>query len=99
MTMKTIFISYNQILGDRVMAILDKQSVRGYTLWELTHGRGTFDGEPHMGSHAWPSMNSSVLTVVPDEKVEPILEALRSLDTEMPMQGLRAFVWNIENQL
>lgn len=97
--MKAIFISYNQALNDRVMGVLDKMFVRGFSKWELTHGRGSVDGEPHYGSHAWPAMNSSILTMVDESKVGPILKALRELDGQAKQHGLRAFVWDIENKL
>ncbi len=93
--MKAVFISYNQALTDRVNRILDNQGIRGFTRWALTEGRGSVDGEPHYGSHAWPSMNSSVLAIVEDEKVDPLLEALRKMDSVTKMQGSRAFVWDI----
>ncbi len=94
--MKAVFISYNQALTDRVYDILNKLSVRGFTKWELTEGRGSVDGEPHYGTHAWPSMNSSILAIVEDEKVASILEELKLLDAVTKMQGSRAFVWNVE---
>ena len=94
--MKAVFLSYNQALTDRVNAILDKQGIRGFTKWALTEGRGSVDGEPHYGTHAWPSMNSSMLMIVEDEKVAPLLDAFRKLDSQTKMQGSRAFVWNIE---
>ncbi len=97
--MKAVFISYNQALTDRVNDILDRLSIRGFTKWELTEGRGSFDGEPHFGTHAWPSMNSSMLTMVDDEKVTPLLTALREMDSVTKMQGTRAFVWNIEEAM
>lgn len=93
--MKAVFISYNQALTDRVNRILDDQGIRGFTRWALTEGRGSVDGEPHYGTHAWPSMNSSVLAIVEDEKVESLLEALRKMDSVTKMQGSRAFVWDI----
>lgn len=93
--MKAVFISYNQALTDRVNKILDDLGVRGFTRWALTEGRGTYDGEPHYGTHAWPSMNTSVLAIVEDDKVDPILEALRKMDASTKMQGSRAFVWDI----
>lgn len=40
-------------------------------------------------------MNSALITVTEDEKVEPFLESLRKLDRENDQQGLRAFVWEI----
>ena len=57
--MKAVFVSYNQALTDPMQEILDDLGVRGFTKWELTMGRGSFDGEPHYGTHAWPSMHSS----------------------------------------
>ena len=97
--MKAVFLSYNQALTDRVNAILDKQGIRGFTKWALTEGRGSVDGEPHYGTHAWPSMNSSMLMIVEDEKVAPLLDAFRKLDSQTKMQGSRAFVWNIEQMM
>lgn len=97
--MKAIFISYNQALTERINCILDDCGVRGFTKWELTMGRGSFDGEPHYGTHAWPSMNSSVIAIVEDDKVEPVLAALRDMDSVTKMQGSRAFVWNIEQAM
>ena len=97
--MKAVFISYNQALTDRVNAILDEQGIRGFTRWALTEGRGSVDGEPHSGTHAWPSMNTSVLAIVADAQVEPLLEALRAMDAATKMQGSRAFVWNVEQTM
>ena len=58
--MKAVFLSYNQALTDRVNAILDEQGIRGFTRGALTEGRGSVDGEPHYGTHAWPSMNAGL---------------------------------------
>ncbi len=97
--MKAIFISYNQAITPRVMEMLDEQQVRGFSLFPLTHGRGTFNGEPHMGSHAWPAMNSSILAMVEDSQVAPIMEAIREIDRVTQLQGIRAFVWEITDMM
>ncbi|MBQ5594225.1 MAG: hypothetical protein IIU78_00805 [Alistipes sp.] len=97
--MKAIFISYNQALTDRINKMLDDHGVRGFTRWGLTEGRGTFDGEPHYGTHAWPAMNSSVLAIVEDEKIPVLLDTLRDIDVTTKQQGSRAFVWNIEQMM
>ena len=95
--MKAVFLSYNQALTDRVHAILDEQGIRGFPKWALTPGRGSVDGEPHYGTHAWPSMNASILASVEDGQVAPLMEAFRAMDAATKMQGSRAFVWNIES--
>ena len=93
--MKAFFLSYNQALTDRINKMLDDHGVRGFTRWALTEGRGSHTGEPHYGTHAWPSMNTSVLAIVEDEKIEPLLAAVREIDSTTEQQGSRAFVWDI----
>ena len=97
--MKAIFISYNQALTERINKLLDDNGVRGFTRWALTEGRGTFDGEPHYGTHAWPSMNASVMAIVEDEKIPVLMDGLREIDSTTKQQGSRAFVWNIEQMM
>lgn len=97
--MKAVFISYSQTLTDRINRILDQQFIRGFTRWDLTHGRGSETGEPHYGTHAWPAMNSSILAIVEKEKVERFLKALKELDESTPQHGLRAFVWEITDTI
>ena len=96
--MKAVFVAYNQALTEAVNTILDRHNIRGYTKWADVHGRGTHDGEPHFGTHTWPAMNSVILTFTEDEQVEPLLESLKKLDAKAEQQGLRTFVWNVDEQ-
>ncbi len=95
--MKAVMIVYNQALSDVVMEILDKLSLRGFTQWENVIGRGSEKGEPHYGNHTWPAKNSAILSVVEDDRVAPLLERLRNLNSQTVEQGTRAFVWNVED--
>lgn len=97
--MKTVFIAFDQAHRERIIDILDRTNCRGFTAWNTVEGRGTTDGEPHYGSHAWPSMASAILTVVDDGRVDGLLARLRALDAERPKLGLRAFVWNVEQAI
>jgi nitrogen regulatory protein PII len=97
--MKSVFIPYNQAYKDRILDILDRMSLRGFTLWDQVQGRGTEKGEPHYGNHAWPTLNSAILTVVSDEKVEELLRTLHEMDMKTEMQGLHAYVWSIEEMV
>ena len=94
--MKAVFIPYNQAYKDRLFEILDRMSIRGFTNWESVQGRGSKKGDPHYGDHAWPTMNSAIITMVPDEKVETLLDKIHELDLTAEAQGIHAFVWNIE---
>jgi nitrogen regulatory protein PII len=97
--MKAVFIPYNQAYQDRLLELLDKMSIRGFTRWEQVQGRGSVQGEPHYGNHAWPTMNSSILAIVPDDKVAPLLQSIHALDLLTEQQGLHAFVWNVEQMV
>jgi len=94
--MKAVFISYNQAYGDEILEILEENRQRGFTRWVDIQGKGGFNGIPHLGDHAWPEQNHAILTMVTDDKVQPILDALRTKDEASPDLGVRAFVWNVE---
>ena len=58
-------------------------------------GEGTNTGVPHLGTHAWPEINKSVLTVVEDELVDTVLDRVKRIDAINDEVGIRAFVWDI----
>ncbi len=97
--MKSVFIAFDQAFQERIVEVLDRNSCRGFTRFEQVQGRGSKTGEPHYGSHAWPSMCSAIIAMVEDEKVDRLLDALHALDVETEMLGLRAFVWNVEKSI
>lgn len=92
-------IVFNQASTSRVEYMLDTLGIRGFTFWEEVQGRGHDSGDPHRGTHTWPELNSAILTVVPDEKVDDLLTAVRKLDRRNEEVGIRAFVWNIEQMV
>ena len=80
--MKSVLITFDQAHYVRIIELLDKLSCRGFSYFEQMRGRGSKTGEPHYGSHAWPSMCSAIITVVEDSKVEPLLEKLHQMDKQ-----------------
>lgn len=97
--MKSVFISFNQAHTERVEYMLDKLEIRGFTMWEDVKGRGTVQGEPRMGNHTWPEMNSAILTVVSDDKVASLLASVKKLDAINKDVGVKAFVWSVEQMV
>lgn len=97
--MKAILITFDQAHYERIIDMLERQNCRGFTAWEQVQGRGSKTGEPHYGSHAWPSMASAIITMVDDSRVDAVMEKLHQIDLERPKLGLRAFVWNIESAI
>lgn len=97
--MKAVFISFNQAYYEMIIDLMDHNNIRGFTYWPEVHGRGSVNGEPRYGSHAWPALNSAIITVIADEKVDSLLELLRTMDKQTEALGLRAFVWNVEKSI
>lgn len=95
MKMKAVFIVFNQANTERVEFMLDRLGIRGYTWWNDVKGRGTQTGEPRMGTHTWPEMNSAALTIIPDEQVDELLDKIKKMDQINLEVGVRAFVWDI----
>ncbi|MCX6301327.1 MAG: hypothetical protein NTW82_04015 [Bacteroidia bacterium] len=93
--MKAIMIIYNQAHTERVEYLLDKMKIKGYTLWENVQGRGSNTGVPHLGTHAWPEINKSLLTIVDDNIVDNLLANVKKIDSINEEVGIRAFVWDV----
>ncbi len=93
--MKAIMIIFNQAHSEKVDYMLDKLGIGGYSLWENVQGRGTSTGVPHLGTHTWPEINKSVLTVVDDDLVDTVLDKIKKIDNVNNEVGIRAFVWDI----
>ena len=95
--MKSLMIVFNQAHSQVIMEILDNCSVRGFTKWVDVQGRGTERGEPHYGSHAWPSKNMAIMAVVEEELLPKLIKELKNLNQLAEKQGLRVFSWDAES--
>ena len=94
--MKSILITFDQAHYAKIVDALERSNCRGFTAWEQVQGRGSHTGEPHYGSHAWPSMASAIIPIVEDSRVDDVLAKLKAIDDDRPKLGLRAFVWSID---
>lgn len=97
--MKAVFIAYDQAHHENIIDVLNRTSCRGFTAFGEVQGRGSKDGEPHYGTHAWPSLASAIMTMVEDDRLDLLMERLHKLDLSKPMLGLRAFSWTVEKSV
>ena len=97
--MKGIFIAYDQAYNMDIANAMEKLGCRGFTMWQDIAGRGTQTGEPHLGNHAWPSMNSALISVMEDDQAAEFLKRLKQLDVDNKKQGLRAFAWSVTDAI
>ena len=89
--MKAVFVSYNQAFKDEILDIMLN--------WEEVSGRGSRGGEPHLGDHAWPTLNSAMISVIEDKVAEDFMRRLKILDEKNPLMGLRAFSWKFDSTI
>jgi len=97
--MKAVMIVFNHGITEEVNEALEELNIRGYTRFLNVHGQGSVDGEPHLGSHIWPSLNSVVLTIIEDDKVESLLEKVKEINSEAEKQGIHAYVFPVEKMV
>jgi len=97
--MKAVFVVYNQAYNQEIVELLEGLGQRGYTVWQEIGGRGSVDGEPHLGNHAWPTQNHALMSVVEDALASKIMQELRKTDTANKALGLRAYVLPVEDYL
>ena len=97
--MQAILITFDQAYYERIVDMLERNNCRGFTSWREVQGRGSVSGEPHYGSHAWPSLASAIITIVDDSRVGIVLDKLHEMDLATPKLGLRAFTWPIEQTI
>ena len=97
--MKAVFVACNQSMYDAVMNVMKDMEIRGFTGWEELMGCGSKDGEPHLGTHAWSTMNSALIAVMEDDKAAAFLARLKQLDVDNDQQGLRAFAWPVTDMM
>ncbi len=89
-------IIYNQTHTEKVEYMLDRMNIRGFTQWEDIKGRGSVDGNPRLGTHTWPEINSATMCIIDDNLVDGLLERVKRIDETNKEVGIRAFVWKIE---
>lgn len=97
--MKAVMIIFNHGITEEVNEALEGLKIRGYTRFLDVHGVGTVDGEPHLGSHVWPTKNSVIFTIIQDDLVDPLLDKIKEIDREAKEQGIHAFVLPVEKMV
>lgn len=93
--MKMVFIVYSQAADYDVLAAIKQTGVRGYTKMEKACGEGV-DTEPKLHTHTWPGENSVLFLALEEDEIPGVVEAVRTLKTEHPRSGVKAFILPME---
>jgi hypothetical protein len=81
--MKLLLVIYSGSRSELVPELLDQHHAGGYTELGPVHGAGATGKRE--GSRAWPGDASVFFSVVPKERVDALLRALRERSTRLPV--------------
>lgn len=94
--MKLLMLFYQGSATHRLTTLLESHQAPGYTAIPDAHGKGV-TGRAE-GTRAWPGQSTVVFTIVPDDRVQALEDALRGLAAEaQPGERLHVAVVPVEH--
>jgi hypothetical protein len=67
-----------------------------YTKFTNTLGKGQLS-EPHLNTDVWPGVNYGTLVVTDEANAKKIMENVRQMRKKLGSEGVKAFMWEIED--
>jgi hypothetical protein len=96
MIMKAVLIMHNVAIDEEVNEILVSVGVDCYTKFTNTLGKGQLS-EPHLNTDVWPGVNYGTLVVTDEANAKKIMENVRQMRKKLGSEGVKAFMWEIED--
>ena len=93
--MKAVLIVHNAALDAEIDELLRAVGIDSYTKFPNALGRG-HTSEPHLNTEVWPGVNCGTLAVVDDDRAHAALESVRRMRQTFGSEGVKAFLWEIE---
>jgi len=94
--MKAVLIVHNAAIESEVNEALESSGVNCYTKFTQTLGKGELS-EPHLGTDVWPGINVGSFIVTDEVKAEELMAKVRRLRERLGTEGIKAFMWEIED--
>jgi len=94
--MKAVLIVYNAAIDSDVNEALESAGISCYTKATGVLGRGELS-EPHLNIEVWPETNTAAFIVTDDLKARQIMELVRQMRQKLGSEGIKAFMWQIED--
>jgi nitrogen regulatory protein PII len=94
--MKLVMIMCNEAINDEVENLLEQNGINGFTKWTKVYGKGRTSGQ-HLGTHIWPKVNNVLVAAMEKEAANRVLQDIRELRTRFAKEGIKAFMWEVED--
>jgi hypothetical protein len=87
--MQALWINYDIVLDDKIVALLEARDIVGFTRWPRLSGRGPNSGA-RLDNHVWPGANAAIMTVQQDDVIADLMRRLQELRDAV---GKKTGVW------
>jgi len=94
--MKAVLIVHNVAIDEEVNEALESAGINCYTKFPNILGKGEIS-EPHLNIDVWPGINCGTFVVIEQVKAKKIMENVRRLREKLGSEGIKAFMWEIED--
>jgi len=94
--MKAVLIMHNAAIDTEVNEALEAAGIKCYTKFTSTLGKGQIS-EPHLNSDVWPGINYGTFVVIDQTKAAEIMSTVRRMRRNLGSQGIKAFMWQIDD--
>jgi len=94
--MKAVLIVHSVAIEKDVNAALESVGINCYTKFTNTLGKGEIS-EPHLDTDVWPGINYGTFVVTDQAKAEEIMANVRQMREKLGTEGLKAFMWQIDD--
>lgn len=96
MTMKAVLIAHNEAIDKDVNEALDSVGISCFTKFTNVLGKGEIS-EPRLDTEVWPGTNYCTFVVTDPAKGKEIMDKIRQLRKKLGTEGLKAFMWEIDD--
>jgi len=94
--MKAVLIVHNVAIDREVNEALESVGINCYTKFTHTLGKGDIS-EPHLDTEVWPGVNYGTLVVTEKVKAEEVMANVRRMREKLGSEGIKAFMWEIDD--
>ena len=94
--MKAVLIIHSVAIEKDVNVALESVGINCYTKFTNTLGKGEIS-QPHLNTDVWPGINYGTFVVTDQAKAEEIMANVRQMREKLGAEGLKAFMWQIDD--
>ena len=94
--MKAVMVVHNAVIDSDVNEALESVGISCYTKFTNVLGKGQLS-EPHLNTDVWPGINYCTFVVTDQDKAEKLMAIVRRMREKLVTEGLKAFMWQIDD--